>query len=498
LVGSFNTRSFWSSGAANTSSGYVGAGIVGIMVVGNSVTASQDQRFINAVPDTVTNQLTGNTKFYVYKRPGLETHTTPQAGSPGTAVHIWIGQGSGNKVISAFGATNSTLYDGIASLGSTTGQVFDITETLIGTTPNLVFATNAGRGYFYPESGALTEITDVDYPYNVAGQTPTGTFVHLNGFSFILTEEGRIYNSDLNSISSWSATGYIATNLYPDRGIGLARFKNMIVAFGQESAELFRLTGGDTGSPLQAVQEGSIHIGAAQYTAITSMEDQVAWVASSATGSTSVYLMKTPGVAERISTDEIDFQLNARGSSDLFVTNTKLFGKTFVFVTFGGTTYVYSIEDNIWHQWSSANAILWHQWAANTATSAVLYSVSRNSASGKVYKFNPVSPVYSDDGTDFEMRIQTSKVDMDSNKRKFLHKLSVIGDEAGSSTNLSVTWSDDDYNTFSTARTIDLATSHQHLPVGGSFRRRAFKLSNTSSVPLRLEALELDYTEGIH
>lgn len=495
LVGSFNTRSFWNSGTATSTSGYVGVGIVGLSIVGNSVTSSVDQRFINAIPDTVDNPLTGSKKYYVYKRPGLETHTTPASGNQGTAVHIWIGQGAGNKVVSAFGATNSMLYDGTSSIGSTTGQVSKITETLIGTTPNLTMVTNSGRGYYYPSGGALTEITDGDYPFN-AGQTPTGPMIHLNGYAFVLTQEGNIFNSVLNSVSSWTATGYLGTNLYPDRGVALERFKNVIVAFGQESIEFFKLTDNDTGSPLQAIQEASINVGALQATAITSMEDHIAWVASSSTGSISVYMMTEIGKAQRISTDEIDFQLTSNGDTDVFLTNIKLFGKTFVFVVFGGTTYVYCIEDNIWHQWTSANAVLWHQWAANTATSPVVYCVSRNTTSGKVYKFNPVSPVYQDDGTNFDMVIQTSKIDVDTLKRKFLTKIGIVGDETTTSTNLSVQWSDDDYNTWSTARTVDLSTSHTYLRVGGAFRRRAFKFSNTSSVPMRLEAIELEYKEG--
>lgn len=497
LVGSFNTRSFWSSGGLTTASGYVGVGIVGIMIVGNSITSSSDQRFINAIPDTVENRFTDTKKYYVYKRPGLETHTTPASGNYGTAIHLWIAQGTGDKVISAFGATNSTIYDGTSSLGTTTGQVFDISETIIGTTPNIVLATNHGRGYYYADGGALTEITDADYPFNIAGQTPTGKFVHINGYSFMLTQQGRIYNSDFNSISSWSATSYINAGLYPDKGITLARFKNLVVAFGNESAEFFRIVDNDTGSPLQAMQDVSLHIGAVQYTTVTSLEDSVAWVASSDTGSDSVYLMTEVGKVNRISTDEIDFQLSARGDSDIFLSNVKLFGKTLIFLVFGGTTYVYAVEDNMWHEWSSANAVLWHQWSANTAAAPVVYSISRNTTSGKVYKFNPVSPVFADDDTNFEFRIQTSKIDFGTNNRKFLNQIAIIGDETTSSTNLEISWSDDDYNTFNTARTVDLSTSHQYLKVCGAFRRRAFRFSNTSSLPIRLEAMELEYKEGI-
>jgi len=496
LVGTFNTRAF-STTDAGTSSGIVGIGIVGTMVVGQINVANRDQRFINAIPDKVENPFTEKVKFYVYKRPGVEINNTPASGSVGTAIRLWTAQGTGGSVISAFGASNSTVYNTTTSIGSITGRVDDITETIIGTTPNLVFATSAGRGYFYPEGGSMTEITSANYPFNIAGQTAVGTHVHLDGYTFRMTSSGRIYNSDVGSLSAWSATNLISAQMFPDQGVGLARYKDYIVAFGRESVEFFQNSNNLTGSPLQRVNELVVRIGALGALSITQMEDTIAWVASTATGATSVYVMDG-AKPKRISTDEIDFQLQRRGDSTVYATNCKMFGKTLLFITIGSVSYVYCFEDNVWHSWISNGAILWHMMAANSAATSTIYCISRNSTSGIVYRFNAVTPVYQDNGNSYEFSVTTSKVDMDTSNRKFLHRLRVVGDEAVTATTLSISWSDDDYETFTTVRTVAMTDSDRVLNNLGVFRRRAFRFANTSSVPLRLEAMELEYTQGLH
>lgn len=494
LVGSHNTR-IVASNVPFTASGIIGIGVIGIMIIGNTTASGKDQRFVNAIPDKVTNPLTGKEKFYVFKRPGIETHTTPQSGSVGTAIRIWTGQGSGDKIISAFGAVNSTIYDGVVSLGNLVGAARDITETTVGTTATLVIPVENSKAYFYPDAGALTEIVDVDYP-GAAGLTTAGTFVHLDGYSFIMTTDGQVWNSDLNSIISWSSTSFLSANMYPDKGVGLARYKEFIVAFGRESLEFFKVVGNPLGSPLQRVNEGFYKLGALSSTAICPFEDNVAFVASSDIGNISVYIIDS-GKPQRISTEAIDVQLSVRGSNSIYMTSAKIFGKTLIYVMAGSLTFVYCIEDKIWHEWSG-NTIKWSRFTANSAVSQTLYSISRDSTDGKIYKINPVSTVYQDDGNTYTMFIQTSKVDMDSEKRKFLSRLTIVGDVNTAASTLNISWSDDDYATFSNSRTVDLTSQRKYLTACGSFRRRAFRITNSDAVPVRLEGLELDFKEGTH
>lgn len=497
LVGQFNTRPV--PGTATSTNGVVGVGIVGTMVVGSFNQQTKDQRFINAIPDKITNPLTNVETYYVYKRPGLESYITPASGKQGCAIKVWTGKGTGTDIISAFiSGVTSTIYNGTTSLGTVSGSVYEITETLVGTVPTIAFTTDGNAAYYYQDGGSLTQITDVDFPGNAA-KTITGSFVHMNGYSYILTTDGNIYNSDLNNISTWGSTSFIATNMYPDQGVGLARYKDLIVAFGKETTEFFRDVGNELGSPLEKVSEAFIKIGALGPSAICQLEDNVAWIASTDIGSTSVYILDGYK-PNRVSNNTIDSLLSMRTGGAVTLSSVKLYGKTFLFVTFADISYVYCVEDQIWHEWKPATgqSVLWHKWAGNTNNTGVVYSISKDSTSGKIFRIVPGSLVYQDDGTTLTMTIQTSKFDMGTEKFKRLHRLTIVGDTTPSSATLAVSWSDDDYLTFNTPRNISLTGNNKYLLNCGQFRRRAFKLEDTSNTPVRLEALEFYIVENIH
>jgi hypothetical protein len=80
-----------------------------------------------------------------------------------------------------------------------------------------------------------------------------------------------------------------------------------------------------------------------------------------------------------------------------------------------------------------------------------------------------------------------------------MYRLSIIGDvpdSAGNDLAVSVQWSDDDYNTFSTARTLNYTTDLPKIDQLGQFRRRAFKITYSMPYLLRLEGLEVDINKG--
>jgi hypothetical protein len=111
------------------------------------------------------------------------------------------------------------------------------------------------------------------------------------------------------------------------------------------------------------------------------------------------------------------------------------------------------------------------------------------------------------------MRVITNLIDMDNRNRKFIHSLDIIGDLANDGNtqiigtaepNLDVYWSDDDYQNFdplliTTGTTVPISvdmSARPRITPMGSFRRRAFMLVYTGNMPMRLEALEITYTQG--
>jgi hypothetical protein len=531
-----------------------------------------DQRFTNCIMDVVDNPITGGKKYYISKRPGFAVDSTPAAGSVGCAIKVCTSY-TAAQVVSAFGASNSTIYTNGTSLGSITGKCSFIEETVIGSTvyafilsgdntawyyvfgsgtgtqtvtgdttntlptvTNVSSTTNLYSGMAVTGTGIpagtriltvdsatqftmtanatatnagititrelLAKVIDADFPGNNS-RTLRGRPVFLDGYCFVMDDTGRIYGSAIDSITSWDGS-YISAQGYPDKGMGLIRYKNGIVAFGKESIEFFRNAGNETGSPLERVQDNIYHIGCITVNANCTVDDTIAWVGNSSIAGVSVYMMDgfTP---KKISTPAIEENLVNGSGGFVYASVVRMVGRTFLLITNSteNNTYAYCIENQTWTEWKSdvAGLVLWHFTSGGgspTLFSQQTYAVSATSTGGKVYYHNPQTPGYIDDVTNYTMTIQTSKIDGDNNFLKRLTKLFLIGDAISGGYSVSVSWSDDDYATFSTARTLDLSTSVNYLMACGAFRRRAFKISSTAPDKIRLEALELHIKQGQH
>src|SRR3990167_5880975 len=89
LIVTQNNRSFTQTSLGSlAATGIVGSGVVGSMIVGKLYTTLNDQKLINCFPERIVNSLTGKILYYIIKRPGFETHTTPAAGNIGTAIRL--------------------------------------------------------------------------------------------------------------------------------------------------------------------------------------------------------------------------------------------------------------------------------------------------------------------------------------------------------------------------------------------------------------------------
>src|SRR3990167_9589373 len=313
LAGPYNTR-ISAVNATDSTSGYWGVGIWGLFIWGKTTQASdKDARYVNVFPHTVHDPITGKKRVFTVKRPGFGTQSTPASGQKGYAILVWTG--NSNAVISGFGETNSTLYNGTTSLGAITGRVTDITETSINGTATIT-ATSTDNTGWYVDSGSMTEITDADWPGDT--ETIAGTFAHMDGFAFIMTTRARLWASDLNSITAWSGNNIDSFNAFSEQGVAAVRWKNLVMAFGTESLE-FWYNAGLTPFPLKRATAMTTKVGAVSADAITRIADTIFWSGSTSQGGLSVF--QWDGSLSRISTSEIDSALILAGASNISLTS---------------------------------------------------------------------------------------------------------------------------------------------------------------------------------
>ena len=117
----------------------------------------------------------------------------------------------------------------------------------------------------------------------------------------------------------------------------------------------------------------------------------------------------------------------------------------------------------------------------------------QDSTTGTVYALD--IGTYQDNGLPIKYFIRTTKVDGGSNKEKYFSKFELIGDKNPGTA--YVRYSNDDYQTWSNFRSMNLNSQRTQLYRTGRGRRRAYEIINYDNGPVRLEAMEITITEGV-
>jgi hypothetical protein len=193
-------------------------------------------------------------------------------------------------------------------IGNITDNIY-LTEITVGGVPTLAVSwsnqaeTAFGGAYATGDiatntftAATLTVISDVHFPANVAAQGIRGPFVYQNGWTYIASKlTAGIYNSELNSIISWYSTMVVLSQAYADQLVGLTRYKNHIVAVGENSIEFYNATVAGAGtatnpkSPLQATDQAFIKSGAPHAKSILAFDDTFYWWSRSDAGKFGLY-----------------------------------------------------------------------------------------------------------------------------------------------------------------------------------------------------------------
>jgi hypothetical protein len=131
-----------------------------------AIVAGDDQRFVNCVFSVVKDPITGSGKAYVERRPGWGMASLVASGSVSTGL---IRTDSIGSVVSAFGDTNSTIYDSTTSVGAITGRALYFSETIISGTGYVLIRSSDGTGWYYAE--------DAKAQTSYTGDTHTNTTI---------------------------------------------------------------------------------------------------------------------------------------------------------------------------------------------------------------------------------------------------------------------------------------------------------------------------------
>jgi len=450
---------------------------------------SKDQRFINIFPETRKVEAIESTRIFLNKRPGLTLYKTISAGT-GRGI-IWFR----NKFYVAI--DNKVYEDGVTptaviTLTGSTGKVGMIIANS-ATIGDYLFICDGTSGWIINSSGTATLISDADFP---TPHIPIPVFI--DGY-IILAKNSDLYNCVLDTPSSWAPGEYISAEMFPDQVVALCRQNNQVVALGESSTEFFYDAANASGSPLTRNDSTAIQMGCAFPYALYQNEQTYIYVSQSESGGRAIWQVQG-FQPKKVSDEFIDRILDAETSPlNCLGFGFRTMGHLFFFVSLPtlNRTFVYDVEEKLWHEWSSnvgnTHTMFNCSFIADNHTGAAYLLHNTN---GSIYKLDPTA--YTDAGTSILCEITTNKYDMDTYKRKFMTCVLPVGDGGPSGNFITVRWSDDDYQTWSNLKTITLTDDFPSFARLGSFRRRAFNIRHDQPYSLRLESLQIFYYEGDH
>lgn len=201
----------------------------------------------------------------------------------------------------------------------------------------------------YSETAAnrytITQIVDGDYPAN----TCRGV-VFLDGRFFVMSIAGEIYQSDLENAASWSALGFIQSQIDPSDGVFLTKVGSYIVALKEWSTEFFYDAANPTASILAPVQNAANQIGCASDGSVQDIGGVVIFMGQTRSGfGRSIYALSGTN-PQKISTVNVDKILDTDDLATVHSWVAQVGSHTLYAVTLvtSGLTLVYDFSTQQW------------------------------------------------------------------------------------------------------------------------------------------------------
>lgn len=418
------------------------------------------------------------------KRPGYVLYDavgTPTKRAAG--VYDWNG-----NFYSVFG--NEFYKDGvlIGAVDGSSSRGYWFSQTLAAT-PQLFFH-NVAEAYVYDAAGGLVNVVDADYP-----ATTVPGVAYLDGTTYVMTPDCYILGSAINNPSSWDPLNVIRAQIEPSQGIAIAKQLSYVIAFKEYTTEVFYDAQNAAGSPLGRVEGAQFNYGCHQGNTVVYVDGALFWMGRSKVGGVNV--MKMEGLRpEVISTPAIERLLENYNYLESGTYATKLYagGHRFYILTniTENITLVYDIGEKLWSRWTDTDGNYFPiiSAARKQNTSTVL---GQGADSGNLYT---VSAEYESDADGpFTWELYTPVWDGGSRFRKVVNLMDIGADQKSAGI-LEVRVSDDDYQTWSNFRSVDLSSERPMLDQMGTFLKRAHHFRHRGPQPMRIRSVDLHVDLG--
>lgn len=489
------------------------------------VSYNQDNLFSNVFFEVYNDSQTDSQKVFCIKRPGINTVKIGDYGvsdgtgygcfaaQPYTSTNIFYAKNTAIPGITAvvhYNGTNSVFLNTIG----TSGVRLNFTNIGLPDDTYTTACTNGTTLYLYKGRTAATTATPA------GGSADLTRAVYLNNRVFVGDRvTGQIYQSGLGTYTTYSGSEFITVESYGGKLVELARYNNFIVAFKEYSVEFFEDVANTNGTVLARVGQANQQVGTVHTnTVVDTGAGELIWLANDESNNRSVVKLTNSFQVEPIHDNMVSkylnlvtnydgsyaFLLNANGHQFYVLTLKQTYSDVNNTTDIANITLVYDLQTKLWSHWYS--------YGENTTVTSGSYqyqTLGRWNVTGAVRTKNNVTLVQDYDSgylyqlddtfsTDLlstiPVRIRLANIDLGTNKRKFLNKLTVFADKANDAQTFTIWIYRNDAGTVTTNRTT-LAYPHSIYALGHA-RRFTIEIRHDYPSPMRISAINLEYDIG--
>lgn len=448
-----------------------------VATLGNrDLTTNRDSRLVNCYAERDPER----EGFWIEKRVGLLTQS--HFAGAGNGVYNWAG-----NVYSVYGGT---LYKNGTSLGAVDSSNGVYRFVQIRGSPGRLVLGNGVKAY-WTDGTVLTQITDPNFPAAfVKG------WAYLDGTLYVMDQQANIWGSqNLDDPTVWNGLNFIIARIEPDLGVALAKQLVYVIALKQWTTEVFYdAANAAPGSPLGPVQGAKAPYGCVNADSVQEIDDTLYWLAANRQTSPQIVRMANLQVTP-VSSPQVERLLGTSNLSQVYSWVLKRGGHSFYGITLltSNTTLVYNITENLWDQYTDVNENFWP--ISSMSFDGSYNHIAQHVSAGNLYQVDSDFVYPNDDGVVVPVDIYTPNETFGQDRRKMLSMMRFNADQYNGSV-LQVRVSDDDYQSWSNFRTVDLSRKRPILTNCGTFYRRAWNFRHASNTPLRIRSVDLQMELG--
>lgn len=347
---------------------------------------------------------------------------------------------------------------------------------------------------------------------------------YLDGVIYVMDRTGAIWGSDLNSVSSWTATTVIQAGGRNDIPVALAQQLQYIIAFKSTSLRCFYDAGAaaqtsGVGSNLAWVEGADSYYGLANAGSLQLIDDTLLWLTNNDKGTPQiarmdglqVRIVSTPPIERLLQNIKMGaFSAAPNATSNVvYSAGIKRGGHRFYVLTVPPAassaqpfTIVYDMDQQLWSVWMSTGLSYWSAVCASAhADQDGLGSenpgvFTQDMTSGAFYVCD-IDQVYPTDSGNFcTVDLYSPNADFGTRRRKQCQQAFWVADQTSGGV-IQIRKSDDDYRSWSPFRRVRLDVKQPRITRWGTFRRRAINIRHQAATPFRIKAGEAQIDLGV-